>query len=124
MVKIIYLLFFLAVLVTVVSANDSFILDSIDETQRLSHLTNKPALIIFGSDSCRFCNNLKQDILTKKLSPTIDRYIICYIDIDKNPDLKTKYSVSMIPDSRIFVNNKQTSIIKGYSKDTYIQKIQ
>lgn len=121
MVKIIYLLFFLAVLVTTVSANDSFILDSIEEAQRLSKLTNKPALIIFGADYCKFCNSLKDDILNKKLSPTIDRYIICYIDIKLNPELKDQYGVNMIPDSRIFSNTKEIRRVKGYSKNNYLK---
>jgi thioredoxin-related protein len=121
MVKIIYLLFFLAVLVTTVSANDSFILDSIEEAQRLSQLTNKPALIIFGADYCKFCNSLKEDILNNSLGSDIKDYIICYVDIKENVDLKEKYNISMIPDSRIFIDAREIKRIKGYSKNNYMK---
>ncbi len=121
MVKIIYLIFIIGVLLTAASANDGFIVDSIDVAHRLSKETGKPALIIFGADYCKFCNSLKQDILDNKLSPKIDRYIICYADIKENPDIKERYDVSMIPDSRIFVENKEISKIKGYSKNNYIK---
>jgi thioredoxin-related protein len=115
----IYLLFFIAILVTFASANDSFILDSIEETKRLSKLTNKPALIIFGADYCKFCNSLKEDILNNELSPIVDNYIICYIDIKSSPELKIEYNISMIPDSRILLNNQELSSKKGYSKESY-----
>lgn len=115
----IYLLFFIAILVTFASANDSFILNSIEETKRLSKLTNKPALIIFGADYCKFCNSLKEDILNNELSPIVDNYIICYIDIKSSPELKKEYHISMIPDSRILLNNQELSRKKGYSKESY-----
>ena len=121
MVKLIYLISVIGILLTTASANDRFILDSFEQTNRLSQETNKPALIIFGSDDCKFCNLLKQDILDYKLSPSIDRYIICYIDIKKNPELKNEYDVSVIPDSRILINGKETNRTKGYSKTNYIK---
>lgn len=119
MVKIIYLLFFLAVLVTAIDANEGFILDSIEEANRLSQSTNKPLLMVFGAEYCQFCNNLKQDIINGKLSPEIDPYIICYIDVKNNTEAKTEYGVSLIPDSRIWINNREVSKNKGYSLDNY-----
>jgi thioredoxin-related protein len=106
---------------TILFANDGFILSSIEETQKLSKLTNRPALIIFGADYCKFCNVLKQDILNHQLSPAVDKYIICYVDIKENSALKDKYGISIIPDSRIFVNSKEAHKTKGYSKDIYIK---
>jgi thioredoxin-related protein len=121
MVKIIYLIFVLGLLLTVASANDGFILSSIDEGRKLSNLTNKPLLVIFGSDNCPFCVSLKQDILDLKLSPDIDKYIICYIDLKEYPELKNQYDISMIPDSRIIINDQQKSKLKGYAKQNYIK---
>jgi thioredoxin-related protein len=102
------------------SANDGFILNSLPEANKLSRLTNKPVLLIFGADHCRFCESLKKDILDLKLSPHIDKYIICYVDIAKNPEYKKEYSVGIIPDSRIMRNNKEISKNKGYLRDNYI----
>lgn len=121
MVKLIYLISVIGILLTAAYANDGFILNSLEQTNKLSQEINKPALIIFGSDDCKFCNLLKQDIINYKLSPDIDKYIICYIDIKKNPELKNEYDVSVIPDSRILINGKETNRIKGYSKTNYMK---
>jgi len=122
MIKLIYLLLFaISVLSTSVSANDSFMLNSIEEAKNLASITNKPLLIIFGSDYCKFCQELKKDILSKKLSPDIDKYIICYIDLETDEHIKKKYNVSMIPDSRILIKDKEIKKIKGYSKNNYLK---
>ena len=117
----IYLLFFIAISITVASANDNFILNSIEETKRLSKLTNKPALIIFGADYCKFCTELKSAIFVEPLKSATDKYIICYLDLDENPELKQEYDISIIPDSRIIKNNKQISGIKGYTASNYLK---
>jgi|688.fasta_scaffold139653_3 thiol-disulfide isomerase/thioredoxin len=119
MLKTICFTFCLLLFSTTIIANDGFILSSMEETQKLSKLTNKPALVIFGADYCKFCQILKQDILTNQLSPSINEYIICYIDVKDNLNLKNKYKISSIPDSRIFIDNEQVSKTTGYSKDTY-----
>ena len=119
--KIMYLMFIVCILLTALSANDGFILDSIDAAHRLSRQTGKPTLVIFGADYCKFCNALKQDILDNNLSPNIDRYIICYVDIKQNPELKERYGVSKIPDSRIFIENEEVSKMAGYFKNNYIK---
>jgi thioredoxin-related protein len=121
MLKTICLVFLSSILSTIVSANDSFILHSLTEANRLSATTKKPVLLIFGSESCRYCNMLKKDILIYELSPSIDKYIVCYIDTDKNPEFKNKYNVSVIPDSRILSHNKEIRKNKGYSKYKYIK---
>lgn len=108
-------------MLTTAFANDSFILSSLDEGMKLSKKVNRPLLVIFGSDNCQFCTSLKNDILNLKLSPDINDYIICYIDLKEYPELKTKYDISMIPDSRIIINDKQKSGIKGYSKQNYLK---
>lgn len=120
MLKIINLLLFLSA-VSISYAGDSFILSSLDEAKVLSERTEQPILLIFGSDDCRFCNQLKEDIINNKLSPTINRYIICYINIKDNQELKNKYNISAIPDSLILIKQASKFRTKGYMKDNYIQ---
>jgi thioredoxin-related protein len=100
-------------------AKDSFILGSLSEAKTLAKSTNKPLLIIFGADYCRYCNDLKQDILSYELSPEVNPYIICYLDISQDTELKTKYNISVLPDSRIFVKDQQKSKNTGYSIKQY-----
>lgn len=99
---------------------EGFIIDSLQEAQKISESTNKPILVIFGTESCTYCGYLKRDILHNKL-PETDEYIICSINIDKNENLQKEYKVSAIPDSRIFRRFKETGSIKGYDRPKYIK---
>lgn len=98
---------------------DGFILSSIVEAEKLSKQTKQPILIIFGDENCEFCKALLSDISVNKLNPEIDKYIICYIDINENKDYKNKYNISMIPDSRIMQDKRQVSKMVGYTKEKY-----
>lgn len=120
MIKIIYMLFALGLIMTAVSANDGFILHSLDEAKRLAISTKKPMLLIFGAEACKFCKILQNDLLSDPLKSLTNEYIICYLDINHDPNLRTKYRISMVPDSRVVLNDQEISMIKGYSKETYI----
>lgn len=97
---------------------DTFILNSLPEARRLSKETQKSILLIFGADSCNFCLLLKDD-LESVLKKDIDNFIICYIDLKSNPELKRQYDITSIPDSRIIFDDKTISSIKGYRKNDY-----
>lgn len=98
---------------------NEFILSSFPEAQQLSKKTQQPILAIFGSDNCMFCKTLISDIRSNKLSPEIDNYIICYVDVSKDKKYKSEYNINMVPDSRIILNNKQMSKNLGYTKEEY-----
>lgn len=100
-------------------AND-FTLSSIDEALKLSKSSGKQALIIFGSPNCQFCDALKNEILETK---NTQNYIVCYIDIsnEENKPIKNQYNINMIPDSRIFLDQKEISRFKGFQKNKYIE---
>lgn len=97
---------------------DSFVLDSLTEAQKFSKETQKPILLIFGTDSCKFCSLLKND-LDSVLKKDVDNLIVCYLDLKSDPELKKQYNVSLIPDSRIISNGKTNSVIKGYKQQEY-----
>ncbi len=118
--RTIFLLFLCLIFTQPSIAKDNFILDSLGEAVSLSESTKQPILLIFGADYCRYCVNLKKNIIDLELSPEIDKYIICYIDIKIHSDLKKQYSVSTIPDSRIIIDNKQQKSIIGYNRQKYI----
>jgi thioredoxin-related protein len=116
MKKILYL--FIMTIGSIASAND-YILSSIDETLNLSQNSGKPALVIFGSENCKFCDLLKNEILDKNY---VNNYIVCYINIsdEKNQSMKNTYKIHMVPDSRIFINKTESSRLKGFEKNKYI----
>lgn len=97
-----------------------FVLDSLTEAKELSKLTNQNVLAIFGSDDCEFCQKLKTD-LSDKLTSSIDSYIICYIDLKDNPNMKQEFKIRTIPDSRIFDRDTQKNQYIGYNKEGYIE---
>ncbi len=98
-------------------ANDSFILSSLNEAKNISIKSDKPILLIFGTSSCKYCEQLKNDLIKNKLP--IDRLIVCYIDIEENSDYIREYKVSSIPDSRILYKSNKTLAHKGYGKQEY-----
>jgi thioredoxin-like negative regulator of GroEL len=102
---------------------EGFVLDSLKEAQVLSKATNKPILLIVGSESCNYCLKLKND-LNSVLKNDIDDFIVCYLDIKSNPEIKNQFNISLIPDSRIINNDRVNSIIKGYKPNDYKKWLQ
>lgn len=98
---------------------DGFVLSSLTEAEKLSKKTKQPILLIFGSDNCGFCKSLMSDISNNKLSPEIDPYIICYINVSKEKKYKNEYNVNMIPDSRVIIDSKEIDKSVGYTKEQY-----
>lgn len=124
-IKTLLQIFLLIVLsFSVCLSNDSFIISSLAEAEKLSQSTGQPLLLIFGADYCVYCNKLKTDILKKEVGPSIDSFIVCYIDLENNPAYRKKYNLSTIPDSRIIVNGKQVSRMQGYSRSDFSKWIE
>lgn len=123
MLKIFYSIILILSSLTPLYANDGFILENLEEAKKISQITNKPVLVIFGADYCKFCDQLKKDILDFQLSPAIDKYIVCYLDVGKDKNLKKTYNIGIIPDSRIIMKDKEKSSNKGYTKNIYINWI-
>lgn len=113
--------FIIAVLLMCSTSYGGFILDSLDEAKQLSKSTQQPILVIFGSENCSFCTQLKNDISNGQLTTALDPYIICYLDINKDVKLKADYEINIIPDSRIIHKNTQKTKIVGYNKKNYIK---
>lgn len=103
------------------SMADGFVLDSIAEAEQLSKLSNKPILLIIGSNRCVFCEALKDEIISGVINKHVQEYIVCYIDLEKNKGLKNTYNVNIIPDSRIIKKQKTVSKITGFDKKKYIK---
>jgi thioredoxin-related protein len=122
--KILQLSILFVIFSSVCLSNDGFILDSIAEAEKLSVSTGQPILLIFGADYCSNCITLKKDILNKKVGASINRFIICYIDLEKKQDYKQKHQITMMPDSRILINSKTVSRMQGYSRHDFIKWIE
>lgn len=95
------------------------IVNDFNDAMALSESTKMPILVIFGADWCVYCKNLKKDIENGQLNKELDSYIVCYVDIDKNNDLKKEFKVKTLPDSRIIRDKKEIAMNKGYVPKDY-----
>lgn len=103
---------------TTVISNDSFVLSSLEEAKQLSLETKQPLLVIFGADYCGACKDLKKD-LVQEFASDLTGYIVCYIDLSESNVDKNRNDITIIPDSRIFINGTMKSRMRGYSKTQY-----
>jgi thioredoxin-related protein len=109
---------FLGLVISSSSLAEGFIIESLPEAQKLAEKTNRPILVIFGAEYCTYCHKLKRDILLGGI-PESDKYIVCYIDIEKDEEIKKKYRIKTIPESRIFDKDKEKGKIIGYMPKRY-----
>jgi thioredoxin-related protein len=116
-VLILFLFFFLS-MIQFETHGDGFILNSLQEAKDISDATDKPILLIFGTNSCGHCVKLKND-LSSTLKTDIHNFIVCYVDLKLNPEFKKDDNITAIPDSRIIHRSKIVSTIKGYRKSEY-----
>lgn len=96
--------------------NTGFIIDNHEVAQSLSKETQMPLLTIYSADFCGYCQKLKKDIVELD---TLDRFIVCIVDVEKNKELQTQMKVKNLPTSIITINNKEVSRKIGYNKKEY-----
>lgn len=106
---------------TNVTLADFPIVDDIKVAQALSESTGQHLLVIFGAESCNGCVHLKQDIHNGYFLMELDGKIVCYIDVSKHKNFIKEFKINTIPDSRLFIDGKQTTSIIGYQRIQYQQ---
>lgn len=116
-----YFLVFLSIIGSIGLADDhifntGFIIDNHEVAQSLSKETQMPLLTIYSADFCGYCQNLKKDIIELD---TLDKFIVCIVDVEKNKELQTQMKVKNLPTSIITINNKELSRKIGYNKKEY-----
>lgn len=101
-------------------ADSPVFLNSLEDSQAMSKISQKDLIVIFGSSSCKYCEELKSDINSGDFDSVLTNKIVCYVELNENnKQIKTSYKINIIPDSRFFVNDKQESKIVGYEKSKY-----
>lgn len=95
---------------------------NIEDAIVLQQNTDIDLILIFTADWCRFCDKLKNDIVSDELM--LSDKIVCYIDIDKSRKIAKQYGVKTIPDSRLIKNQKEIKKVIGYNNKTqYIKDL-
>ncbi|MBR3972150.1 MAG: thioredoxin fold domain-containing protein [Ruminococcus sp.] len=77
--------------------------------------------VIFSSERCSFCKDLER--LTEILQRVLTDVKFCRIDVDKNRELATKYSVSRVPTSVIFKDSQETVRREGALTKAEVYKL-
>jgi thioredoxin-like negative regulator of GroEL len=115
---------FISVLANAQVSETSYVINNDYETAKvLAKETDMPILLIFSADWCGYCQQLKKDLPSIK---DMDRYIVCIIDIEANPDFKVKMGVKSLPTSIIInqINNNEISRKIGYKISDYSRWLQ
>lgn len=82
-----------------------------------SKAQNKTLAIIFDQDNCVYCDMFKDDVLSNRdvQKELNEHYIVLLVDINKNPDIATKYKVYGTPITQFLDSNgKEIYKIEGY----------
>lgn len=82
-----------------------------------SQTQNKTLAIIFDQDNCVYCDMFKDDVLSNRdvQKELNEHYIVLFVDINKNPDIATKYKVYGTPITQFLDSNgKEIYKIEGY----------
>jgi len=103
---------------------NAFFVDNFADALAMSESTNKPLLVVFTADWCKYCAVLHEDVQKESGGEILKDYIVCFINIDKYPDIYKEYKVKALPDSRIIVSKTEIATNIGYkSKTHYMQWI-
>lgn len=91
--------------------------DELEKCQSLAESYDKKIILIFGTDWCPYCKELKRNINNIQ---GISRYLVCIIDTDKNKILTEKFQIKALPTSIIIdYKNNELSRKMGYVQVDY-----
>lgn len=91
--------------------------DEYEQCLKLAQSYDKNLVIIFGAEWCPYCKSLKKDL--NNIS-SFAKYIVCFIDTDKNEALIKKYRIKGLPTS-VIVDYKEKELSRkiGYKNKDY-----
>lgn len=133
MKKIILAIFLILTLTSAVSAYeiDNTTIDGLNVTDDVNDVLgqkqDKNVMLIFDSNSCVYCDLLKENVLAdsnvqKELN---DNYIVVLVDINKHADIAAKYDIYGTP-TTVVLNSSGDEIYKleGYvESDEFLDAI-
>lgn len=101
-----------------VSESSYVINNDYETTKAIAKETNMPILLIFSADWCGYCQQLKKDLPNIE---DMDRYIVCIMDIEANPEFKEKMGIRSLPTSIIINQNTNNEMSRktGYKASEY-----
>lgn len=92
-----------------------YFVDNLGDAIALSESSNKPILVVFGAEWCKYCKILIDDLNDEDSIRVLNDFIICSIDIDKDKAISQDFKVRNLPDSRILNNKIEIAAYVGYN---------
>lgn len=91
--------------------------DEYDKARQIATEYDKKLLLIFGADWCPYCRDIKRDVKDIK---GFQKYIVCFIDTDKNKDFVRIYKIKGLPTSLVLdEEDNEISRKTGYKNKDY-----
>ncbi|MFO1063024.1 MAG: thioredoxin domain-containing protein [Pirellulales bacterium] len=72
-----------------------------EEGARLAQLNRRPLLVLLGAEWCVWCRKLEAELETTAAEPILKKWIVCKVDVDKDPDTAAKFEAASLPGLRI-----------------------
>lgn len=111
--KTLALLIFISIIPNNSFCKEPVIINDLIVATQQSEETNTKLLLVFTADWCKYCVYLKDDLM-ENMDMVNEKYTVCFVDYDTNPDLVRKYNVTKIPVSLIVPDKIKRT---GYSRD-------
>jgi thioredoxin-related protein len=90
-----------------------------EEAKKLAQDYKRNIVMVFGAKWCGYCKDLKADIVSNNF-PSLNSYIVCFIDIQNQEDITKIYIIEKIPTSILLDDKlKEWSRKVGYKKEEY-----
>ena len=92
-----------------------------DEAIELAKESNKKIFLLFYGEFCGPCNSIKEELMKPEVLKVLDSYVVCYVDLVKEKELRQTYKVRSVP--TFFIIDKDEKIIKkesGYKSSDYL----
>lgn len=99
------------------SLKQNIFYDEYDKAKELSITYDRKLVLVFGADWCPYCKDLKRDV---KEIQGFSKYIVCFIDTDKNKEMVQKNKIRSLPTSIVFdTKDNELGRKTGYKKQDY-----
>ncbi|WP_299526597.1 thioredoxin family protein [uncultured Methanobrevibacter sp.] len=100
---------------------------NLSEAIEIAKSKDKKVFAVFESDTCTYCNQLRQNTLNNNqvMEKLNESYVVTVIDINKNPEIASKYDVYSTPTMVILDSegNELKSIVGYYGPDDLLKMI-
>ena len=113
-----FLVFIFLLYIPNISLSEGIIIhNDLPQAQAISLESDRELLVLFSAEYCKFCQDLKTEIISSELT---DNLVVCIIDTQNDQGLSRKMKVRNLPTSVHLKNKTEISRIVGYNKDKYI----